>query len=116
MVFCGECGLGLKCVQKRDSDYRYYACRGRITRKLNTDEAKRCQLSYVRADKLESAVWTRIKDVLSDREKLADCVNKAVEDLEAQKNRVGADALAINICRWGSTLSGNRMVKLPWGR
>jgi len=96
MVSCGECGLGLKCVQKRDSDYRYYACRGRIERKLNTDEAKRCKLSYVRADKLESAVWTRIKDILSDREKLADCVNKAVEDLEAQKKRVGADALAIN--------------------
>lgn len=93
MAFCGECGLGLKCVQKRDSDYRYY---GRIERKLHHDETKRCNLPYVRADKLESAVWTRIKDVLSDREKLGDCINKALEDLEAQKTRVGADALALN--------------------
>lgn len=45
---------------------------------------------------LITVVLTRIKDVLNDREKLADCVNKAIEHLEAQKTRVGADALAIN--------------------
>jgi site-specific DNA recombinase len=96
MIFCGECGLGLKCIQKRNSEYRYYACRGRIERRLNPGEAKRCGLPYIRADKLESAVWSRIRDVLSNREKLAECVNKALADLEAKKSQVGTEALAIN--------------------
>jgi len=96
MVSCGECGLGLKCVQKRNSQYRYYACRGRIERRLNLDEVKRCGLPYVRADQLESAVWTRIRDILSNQEKLAECVNKALADLEAKKSHVGAETLAMN--------------------
>lgn len=54
MCSCGKCGHVLKCIRKKPSENRYYACRGRVSR--NIRDEKRCELPYVRADWLERGV------------------------------------------------------------
>jgi len=93
MCFCGECGYVLKCQQKKRDAHRYYVCRGRIER---TGDGRRCDLPYIRAERLERAVWLKIQDVLRNKETLAECVSKGLADLEAKKSHVGAEMLAIN--------------------
>ena len=92
MAYCGYDGHLLKCLKKNAKQPAYYAFRGRIDKKRKLGK---CDLPYIRADKLEAAVWDRLKEVLSDKEKLRESVDKAVADLEAQKTRTGADALVI---------------------
>ncbi|MCJ7605919.1 MAG: zinc ribbon domain-containing protein [Dehalococcoidales bacterium] len=95
MVFCGHDGYALKCIRKRSNAHAYYGCRARVYKNYKGN-GKNCSLPFVRADKLETAVWKKLKEVLSDKDKLRDAVDKALADLEAQKTSNGADALAIN--------------------
>jgi hypothetical protein len=96
MCFCGQCGHVLKCPRKKPREPRYYACRGRVQHRKTRDGGERCNLPYVRADRLEWGVWRKVKDVLNDSEKLAECVNKALIELEERKLQIGADTLAID--------------------
>jgi site-specific DNA recombinase len=93
MCFCGDCGHVLKCVKKRRSAYRYYACRGRVDRK-NQDE-KRCNLPYFRADWLEQGVWEKVKEVLNDSGKFVESINKSLIELEKRRKKIGAESLAV---------------------
>jgi len=96
MCFCGQCGHVLKCVQKIPREPRYYACRGRVQKHVNRDNDKRCNLPYVRADWLEWGVWEKVKAVLNDSDKLAECVNKALVELEERKAQIGSETLAVD--------------------
>jgi len=96
MCFCGQCGHVLKCMHKKPEEPRYYACRGRVQHRKTRDGRKRCNLPYIRADWLEWEVWRKVKAVLNDSDKLAECVNKALIDLEERKLQIGADALVID--------------------
>ena len=95
MVFCGHDGYALKCIRKRTNAHAYYACRARVDKNYQR-KGKNCNLPFVRANLLETAVWEKLKEVLSDREKLRDAVGKALADLEAKRTSIGVEALAIN--------------------
>ena len=84
MCFCGQCGHVLKCMRKRPGEHGYYACRGRVSGN-NPHCGKRCTLPYVRADWLEWGVWKRVKAVIKSPDRLAECVNKALIDLEEKR-------------------------------
>ncbi len=93
MCFCGQCGHVLKCEQKKKEAHRYYACRGRL--ECSNDD-KRCDLPYMRADWLEAAVWERIKTVITDQDTLIESINKALAELEERKSHIGAETLSID--------------------
>lgn len=57
---------------------------------------KRCNLPYIRADWLEWQVWRKVKAVLNNSDKLTECVNKALIELEERKSQIGAETLAID--------------------
>ena len=94
MCFCGKCGHVLKCMRKRPGEPGYYACRGRVSRE-SQDDGKRCKLPYVRADWLERRVWEKVKEVLNDPGKLAECVNKSLVELEERRKEIGAESMAV---------------------
>ena len=96
MCFCGQCGHVLKCVRKKPGEPRYYVCRGRVQYQVNHDGGKRCDLPYIQAEWLERAVWLKVHYALGNQETLAECVNKALADLESKKSQVGAEILTIN--------------------
>jgi site-specific DNA recombinase len=91
MCFCGKCGHALKCVRKRAGEYRYYACRGRVSQRVG----KCCDLPYIRADWLEQGVWEKVKEVLSNSDKLTEHVNNALVELEEKRKKLGAESLAV---------------------
>jgi len=45
---------------------------------------------------LEWAVWKKVKAVLNSPDKLSECVDKALSELEARKSQIGAETLAID--------------------
>jgi len=96
MCFCGQCGRVLKCLRKKPRKPRYYACRGRVQHRMTQDSDKRCNLPYVRADWLEWGVWKKVKAVLNNSDELAECVNKALVELEKRKSQIGAETLTID--------------------
>ena len=96
MCFCGQCGHVLKCMRKKPGEPRYYVCRGRVQHQVNHDGGKRCDLPYIQAEWLERAVWLKVHYALRNQETLAECVNKAMADLESKKSQVGAEILTIN--------------------
>ena len=96
IVYCGLCGHVLKCTRKKPKEPRYYACRGRIHHWKLDDGNTRCKLSYVRANWLEWGVWNKIKEVLNNSDKLEECINSALEDLEGKKAHIGAEILDAN--------------------
>jgi site-specific DNA recombinase len=96
MCYCGVCGHVLKCVRKRPKDRNYYACRGRIQHRIVQDGDKRCDLPFIRADWLEWGVWGKVKDVLNDSDKLIECVNKALVELEERKSKIGSEILDVD--------------------
>ena len=79
----------------RPGEHPYYACRGRVGQ-IHMGGGERCTLPYVRADKLEWAVWKKVKAVLNNPNKLVECVEKALSELEARKSQVGAETLAVD--------------------
>jgi site-specific DNA recombinase len=96
MCFCGKCGHVLKCLRKKPREPRYYACRGRIKHRMTQDNDKRCNLHYIRADWLEWGVWEKVKAVLNDSDKLAECVKKALIELEERKAQIGIETLTLD--------------------
>jgi len=96
MCYCGQCGHILKCVHKRRQDQKYYACRGRIQPRIVQDGDKRCDLPFIRADWLEWGVWRKVKEVLNDSDKLVECVNKALLELEERKAHIGAEIVDVD--------------------
>jgi RNA polymerase-binding transcription factor DksA len=94
ICFCGKCGHVLKCLRKRPGESGYYACRGRVSRN-SRDGNKRCDLPYIRADWLEREVWDKVKEVLNNSEKLTECVNKSLVELEERKKELGAESMAV---------------------
>jgi site-specific DNA recombinase len=93
LAYCGDDGHILKCVKVSPKQPAYYVCRARYEKKR---KGWRCDLPYIRAEKLEAAVWGRLKEVLSDKDRLRDCVDKAMTDLEARRTEVGSETIAIN--------------------
>jgi hypothetical protein len=63
---------------------------------MTQDSDKRCNLPYVRADWLEWGVWEKVNAVLNNSSKLAECVNKALIELEERKSQIGDETLTID--------------------
>jgi site-specific DNA recombinase len=95
MCICGQCGHVLQCVQKRGEKARYYVCRGRLARN-HLDGGARCTMRWIRADRLEWAVWNKVKAVLNDPNTLAQCVTKALSDLEERRAQMGTQVLSMD--------------------
>jgi len=96
MCFCGQCGHALKCLRKKPREPRYYACRGRIKHRMTQDNDKRCNLPYIRADWLEWGAWEKVKAILNNSDQLAECVDKALIELEERRAQIGAETLTID--------------------
>ena len=96
MCFCGLCGHVLKCLQKTPRERRYYACRARVQHRENREVGRRCDLPWLRADWLEHKVWVKVKEVLNDSGKLAECVNNSLVELEEKRKKIGVEAMAID--------------------
>jgi hypothetical protein len=94
ICFCGQCGHVLKCQQKRPGEARYYACRGRVQHRVTKAGGERCNLPYVRADWLEQGVWEKVKELLNNSNKLAECVNRSLIKLEERREKIGAESMA----------------------
>jgi hypothetical protein len=56
----------------------------------------RCNLPFINADKLEQDGWEKVKAVIRNQDTLAECVNKALIELEERKSQIGAEAMAID--------------------
>ena len=95
MCFCGLCGHVLKCQKKKAKQPAYYACRGRVDKKLRGTEDP-CKLPYVRADKFEWLVWEKVKAVLNEPEKLLECVDQAMLNLEERKSQLIGETLDVD--------------------
>jgi site-specific DNA recombinase len=95
MCVCGLCGHVMSCVHKKPGQPRYYACRSRI-QSITHRDGKRCDLPFVRAKELEWGVWKKVKEVINNRDTLAECINKALLELEEQKLQIGAESLEID--------------------
>ncbi len=95
IVFCGKCGHALKCLKKRPNLPGYYACRGRVEKKYKS-AGEACTLPYLRADKLEWAVWKRVKAVLNEPDKLLESVNQSLRDLEVSKSQFSVELLDLD--------------------
>ena len=60
------------------------------------DGGERCNLPYVRADWLEWGVWEKVKAVLNSSDKLTECINKALAELEERQSQIGVETLTID--------------------
>ncbi|GAF67594.1 unnamed protein product [marine sediment metagenome] len=49
----------------------------------------------MRADRLEREVWEKVKEVLNNSDKLAECINKALAELEERRKEIGAESLIV---------------------
>ncbi|MFC1951939.1 recombinase family protein [Chloroflexota bacterium] len=96
MCYCGLCGHVMKCLKKSPKAPRYYACRGRMQHRIAQDGDKRCDLPFIRADWIEWGVWRKVKEVLNDSDKLIECVNKALVELEERKSQIGSEILDVD--------------------
>ncbi len=83
----------LKCLRPKPKEPSYYACRGRIHHLKADDGSERCKLPFMRADWLEWGVWNKVKEVLNNSDKLIECVNKALVELEERKSQIGLEVL-----------------------
>lgn len=82
LLYCGECDApfhGTPGTGKKGQTYRYYACSNRhMTESDRKYPGKPCSAQFYRADRLESAVWEKIKEWLVDPGAL-------VRDLQSEK-------------------------------
>jgi hypothetical protein len=60
------------------------------------DSDKRCNLPYVRADWLEWGVWNKVKAILNNSDKLTECINRALAELEEKKAYIGAEIVDVD--------------------
>ncbi len=93
MAYCGLCGHIMKCLKKRPKAPSYYACRGRVHHWKANDGSERCNLPFVRADWLEWGVWNRVKEVLNNSDRLAECINRALAELEDKRAHIGTEII-----------------------
>jgi len=96
MCYCGQCGHVLQCSRKKPQEHRYYACRGRVHHWKLGEGRKRCDLPYVRADWLEWGVWNKVKAILNNSDKLTECINRALTELEEKKAHIGAEIVDVD--------------------
>ncbi len=77
---CGYCGSPLvgACLSKK---YRYYHCRGTYP---TSSRNRICDARYIKADWLENAVWDKVKNVLSNPERLLAELRKQTEEEHSQ--------------------------------
>jgi site-specific DNA recombinase len=63
-IKCGVCGSSMvgQTMTSKGQSYRYYGCRHIYDRRTGHD----CTGRYVRADRLEAALWAEVKRVLTD--------------------------------------------------
>jgi hypothetical protein len=45
--------------------------------------------------RLEQGVWDKVKEVLSNSDRLAECVNNSLVELEERRKKIGAESMAI---------------------
>jgi len=63
---------------------------------MTQDGGERYNLPYVRADWLEWSVWKKVKAVLNSSDKLTECINKALAELEERQSQIGVETLTID--------------------
>jgi len=90
LVYCAECGAMMGCkytnpVKYGEYKYYYYICRGGHLKKRYKDiedenlrykKKAECKMGWVRAEKLEDAVWKIIVDLITDPDRIKSVVEK----------------------------------------
>ena len=90
-VRCGRCGLGMsarKVARAGEPVYLYYRCNS------HKEPSGKCGAPLVRRDKLEAAVESELRRVLSDRDELAQIFQSGAEQERSQK--VAAETAALS--------------------
>ncbi len=87
LCICGECGHVLGCIQKDQTERRYYSCHGRY-KDAHLDGSPKCTLPRMRADLLEKAVWRRLKTVLTDSETLRESLRSSLAELRQRRSEL----------------------------
>jgi site-specific DNA recombinase len=105
LCVCGECGHVLGCIQKDQTERRYYSCPGRW-KDCHLDKSPKCTLPRMRADLLEKAVWRRLKAVLTDSEALKDSLRNTLTELKQKRNELNKGSGSID--RELETISGKK--------
>jgi site-specific DNA recombinase len=95
ICICGRCGHLLKCRENRRTGERHYVCRGRF-KESHPDGGKRCETRWINAQWLEWAVWYKVKEVLGNRDTLAQCVKDAMVRLQEKREQLGTETLDID--------------------
>ncbi len=91
MGICGLCGHTLSCIQKKQSNPRYYGCRGRY-KDSHLDGTPCCKTSKIKAEWLEKVVWDKFVTTLSDSNVLKQSIHDALARLEERKRQMEAES------------------------
>ena len=83
IVYCGSPLVG-HCLR---GGYRYYHCRGTYP---TASRNKICNARYIKADRLESVVWGKVRSVLANPELL---LNEVRKQTEGEQQQVSAGTL-----------------------
>jgi len=86
IIKCGLCGHSLSCGWAHEKR-RIYTCRGRL-QLSNTDTSHKCSLKPIDADWLESAVWQKVSDALSDPPSLMRALDDYISKLNARSDEL----------------------------
>ena len=95
-VRCGRCGLSLsarKVVRAGEGVYMYYRCNS------FTNPGGKCGAPLVRRDKLEAAVETELRRVLSDKDALTRIFHDEAEQERTQKVAAEVESLEAELSR-----------------
>lgn len=81
LITCGLCGHAF--MIQPNHGRRTYNCRGRL-RATHLDSSPKCTVKNLDADCLEEKVWSRVKEITGDSNKLKSVIEETIESL---KNR-----------------------------
>jgi len=93
LITCGVCGYAF--MVQGTSIRQAYGCRGRL-KANHPDGSPKCSVSVIEADWLEKEVWSRIKEITDDPNKLKPILEETIESLKNRAVELSARIRPVN--------------------
>ncbi len=93
LITCGLCGLSYQVLGQLPQ--RYYRCRGKLKIR-HLDGSLKCTNKNLKAEWIEEAVWSRIKEIINDPNKLQPMIKETIKNLKVKEEELQASLLPIN--------------------
>jgi site-specific DNA recombinase len=94
VIICGICGHAFR-AEFNHSQRRMYSCRGRLSY-THLDGSPRCIAPRQDADWLENEVWSRIKAIINDPNKLQSLIQDTISTLKSREAELNTRIKPIN--------------------